>query len=120
MGYFSKVKIIVSEEGYKELNRFLENKKNEKDNFLTLADSIKEDLRNHTIEIEWESIRWYSGYKGVQAIEEGLDHLNAYGFSYEYGIIGEEEDDIEIEHNNGTEDTKLPTLFVRREFDTYW
>jgi len=125
MGYRSDVRITVSKKGYEELKKFVED---------YLKDKVKEDEMNewnllNSIDIKmegeeqvylgWNYLKWYEGYKEVDAIMEGLNYLEENEYSYRYMIIGEDYTDVEEMSNDGKKDKDnyLEYPCIIREFD---
>lgn len=119
MGYYSKVMIIVSKNGYSELTDYVENlsQQNEVENLLKYAQ--EETVNERYITLTWNWLKWDDQFVSVKNVIEGLSFIKSKGYSYEYGIIGEEYGDVSIEHSKGCDDD-LPTLEVETDFATYF
>lgn len=125
MGYRSDVRIVVSKEGYELLKEFVgyylkDNVKKEEINEMNLLKDI--DIRaegKDQVYLGWNSLKWYDGYKDVDAIMEGLNYLEDNERSYKYMIIGEDYTDVEEMSNDGEKDkdTYLEYPSMIREFD---
>lgn len=126
MGYRSQVRIITTKKGFDELKKF-------SDNYLKTDNEYKEynlmdafDVDKSTKDIHyfgWDWVKWYEGsYKAVDAIMDGLNHLEDNNISYKYARIGEEYDDFE-EQSFESDDEAEPYLeypsFIR-DFDDDW
>ncbi len=123
MGYRSEVRIITTNKGYDELKKYtekyLKNKKFKYDNLLDNCDLFEEDGSSKYF--GWNSVKWYEnieGYEDVDAIMEGLQHLEEKDLSYRYARIGESIDDYEEQsYESDTEIQKLNYPSIIREFD---
>lgn len=124
MGYRSDVRIITSKEGFEKLKGFVESylKENNKDgtidNLLESCDVKQEGKKQ--IYFGWDWSKWYEGdYPEVDAIMEGIDHLEKNEYSYRYMRIGESYDDIEERFYDGKKDNKVVLEYpcMIREFD---
>ena len=100
MGYRSDVRIMTTKKGYNELkkytDKYLQDKKYTSGNLLDNTD-INEETK-YAKYIGWDSIKWYDGFEGyedVDAIMNGLDHLEENNYSYRYARIGESYDDYD-------------------------
>lgn len=110
MGYRSDVRIVVSKEGYELLKEFVEyylknNVKKEEINEMNLLKSV--DIKTEgkdQVYLGWNYLKWYDGYKDVDAIMEGLNYLEDNEHSYRYMIIGEDYTDVEEMSNDGEKD----------------
>lgn len=113
MGYRSDVRIVVSKEGYELLKEFVEyylkdNVKKEEINEMNLLKSV--DIKTEgkdQVYLGWNSLKWYDGYKDVDAIMEGLNYLEDNERSYRYMIIGEDYTDVEEMSNDGEKDKDI-------------
>lgn len=121
MGYRSDVRIVVTKEGYKKLEEFVEN-------YLKGIEIAKQyNLLNHK-DIEkvteeyhylgWNYIKWYEGdYEDVNSIVKGLDYLAENDFSFRFARIGEQYDDIEERNFDSEKEGYLEYPSILREFD---
>lgn len=121
MGYRSDVRIVVSNNGYDELKKYVNKYLNEnKEDFSLLTDPDLFKQNKYSTYLGWNSVKWYEGsYKDVDSIMEGLNHLKEKDMSYRYARIGESYDDYEemdYESDNESEqDLEYPSML--REFD---
>lgn len=123
MGYRSDVRIVVTEEGYKKLEKFVENYFKEKEiiepyNLLNHKD-IKKTMQKYCY-FGWNYVKWYEGfndYEDVNAIMKGLDYLAKNNFSYRFARIGEDYDDIEERSFDSEKEGYLEYPSILREFD---
>ena len=100
MGYRSDVRIMTTKKGYEELkkytDKYLEDKKYSYGNLLDDL-QISEETKFAKY-FGWDSIKWYDGcegYEDVDAIMNGLDHLEENNYSYRFARIGESYDDYD-------------------------
>lgn len=142
MGYRSNVRIIVSKKGYEELKKFnieylteVGKEQPDKEGFAVNEWVNSVNLLNHLdvftenedffaenedfVYFGWNDIKWYGGslgYPSVNAISDGLDSILQDGYSYRFGIIGEDDTDMEIQEHIGEKEEKLPNLEYERSF----
>ena len=122
MGYRSDVRIRTTKEGYEVMKSFVEKyiKENIKEDELkgydyNLLNSAEITEAEDSITLDWSYLKWYDGYKKVDAIMNSLDILSDKDIDYQYMRIGEENDDIEErwEINNDSFDS----FYVNRFFE---
>lgn len=79
-----------------------------------IEQAIKTEMSG-IITLDWSCLKWYDGYKDVDAIMYSLDELSNKDIDYQYMRIGEENDDIEErwEVNNDSFDS----FYVSRTFE---
>ena len=126
MGYRSQVRMITTKKGFEELKKFndkyLSNNKNingfEEYNLMDNLNIKEED--NNSVYFGWDWVKWYEGsYKGVDAIMEGLNHLEEKDLSYRFSRLGEDYDDYEEHYHDSEkeEEQGLEYPYVIRDFD---
>ena len=118
MGYRSDVRIVVTKEGYKKLEKFVNEYIQEQYNILNNKDIEKITEEYHYL--GWNHIKWYegiNGYEAINAIMKGLDYLAENDFSYRFARIGEDYDDIEERSFDSEEEEYLEYPSILREFD---
>ena len=120
MSYRSDVRIVVSNKGYQELKKYVndhlpENLK--KYNLLQSPDVEKID-DNH-VYLGWNSVKWYelSNFPEIDSIMDGLDYLRDNEYSYRYARIGENYDDYGEKNIDGDNDGYLEYPQLERYFD---
>lgn len=121
MGYRSDIRIITSKEGFEELKKFVAKylkQHSETENLLESCD-IKHEGEKQCY-FGWNYLKWYENYyPDVDAIMEGLEHLDKNEYSYRYMRIGENYDDIEEQYSDGEKDKNIcleyPSMI--RDFD---
>ncbi len=121
MGYRSDVRIVTSKRGFKELKKFNDKYLKERNEQYSLLDQMKIKYEDsNVIYFGWDFVKWYEGsYPSVDAICEGLNHLEEKDLSYRYARLGEDMEDYEESYYESTkekeQDLEYPTLI--REFD---
>ena len=126
MGYRSDVRIMTTKKGFKELKKFndkyLADHKNingfEEYNLMNNLNIKKEN--KYSVYFGWDWLKWYEGsYAGVDAIVEGLNHLEEKDLSYRFARMGENYDDFEESYYESEkeeeQDLEYPSMI--REFD---
>lgn len=123
MGYRSDVRIVTSKNGFEELKKFVENylkehESDENENLLNGCD-VKSEGKGQCY-FGWNYVKWYENdYTDVDAIMEGLKHLEEQNYSYRYMRIGEDREDYDdYDYDSDREDEpylEYPSMF--REFD---
>lgn len=106
MGYYSEVAIGMSKKAHEKFIAFLTGEMlkgkfdaDDESPFEVLENAEKTEYEN-AIVYKWDSIKWYSDYKSISAIEEALDNLDDISeddsdSNYIFIRVGEESDDIE-------------------------
>lgn len=139
MGYRSDIRIMTTKKGYDELKKYVEEhvnkykKNNIKEGTIVDYSNYDYNLLNQTdisnlsndesqIYFGWNYLKWYDGYEEVDAIMDGLNHLEENNFSYRYARIGEAYDDYEEKYYDSEleEEQSLEHLSMIREFDDDW
>ena len=125
MGYRSEIRIRTTKEGFKVMQKFVENYikdnvniKDLKDYDYNLLNLAKITETADSITLDWDDLKWYegiNGYEDVDAIMYSLDMLGEKDIDYQYMRIGEENDDIDERWsiNNGSFDS----FYVARYFE---
>lgn len=145
MGYRSSVRIRMRKGGYKDFKEYVDTESKKHCEFIKsnktytdingvvrVSDDEEYDynLLNELdicVETEtdmyigWDYVKWYeNGYKDVDIIMGGLDHIQELGYSYSYARIGEDFGDIDevyIEGNDIKNNEYLECVSIIREFD---
>lgn len=125
MGYRSDVRIVVTKKGYDELNKYIneyiDKKENLDSDYNLLNHTDVKFENNNSIYLGWNNEKWYeySKYEDINAIMEGIEHLKDNDFSYRYARIGESIDDIEARHyeSNIESEQDIEYPMFRRDFD---
>ena len=111
MGYYSNVAIHCEEKAFGMIMESIKNH-NEKNRPAGFADfkpdSIKVKVRNGKKEylLFWESVKWYSDFGDIKAVEDVLKKLNKAkeddidGYRYDFLRLGEEFGDKEEQSND--------------------
>lgn len=85
MGYYSDVRIVVSNEGFKKLSEYVNGHTNDI-NLLNNCDVfIKE---NNEICIGWNFFKWWDEFPEVKTVMEGLEILESEDYSYRFSRLG--------------------------------
>ena len=127
MGYRSNVRIVTTRNGFNELKKFTDKYlKDNNYNYGNLLDNL--DISHETKHAKyfgWNAIKWYDGiegYKDVDAIVDGLNHLEKNNYSYRFARIGEEYDDYQelsyTSERKNEQDLEYPSM--TRYFEDDW
>ncbi len=120
MGYRSQVRIITTKKGFEVLKKFNDNYLKEKGQQYNLLDECEFKHENNNIcYFGWNWVKWYEGsYPSVDAVCEGLSHLEDEDLSFRFARIGESYDDYEEQcYDSETEEEYLEFPSMIREFD---
>ena len=104
MGYYSDVRLSVSEEGFKQLSSFLDSWCEGSHNPLESCDKIFRGDDGYLI--CWNEEKWYSDFPEVQAVDAGLKELEETNYSYSYCRLGEDIGDVETAYNHSTRENE--------------
>ena len=122
MGYRSNIRIRTTHEGFKVMKEFVENyikeniTKEELEGYdWNLLNSAEKTETKNSITLDWQWLKWYDGYKDVDAIMKSLDVLSDKDIDYQYMRIGEESDDIEERWNVNND--SFDSFYVSRNFE---
>lgn len=125
MGYRSDVRIVVSQKGYREMEKFLERyiiKKNlARDvifDFFYNTDVVNEN--KYEKYFGWNDVKWDQGFDESDSVDAALKYLKESGYSYNFSRIGEDYFDM-VEHGcTGPLDAKnyiyVDYPFIERKF----
>lgn len=131
MGYCSDVRIRTSKKGYEELKNYVDKVIYSKRNSLERYNTYDYNLLNHTdlqkdvkvqyaneesrdeVYIGFNYVKWYDGYEDVDAIMDGLDHLEEKGYSYHFIRIGEDYDDIEEKYVSSSIENEYDVEYIQ-------
>ncbi len=121
MGYRSDIRIVVSNDGFEELKKFVKQYLKENDEDYNLLESLDVNKKGkNQYYLGWNSLKWYEGsYKDVDAIMEGLEHLEEQNYSYRYMRIGEDREDYDDRYFDSERKSEpyLEYPCMIREFD---
>lgn len=127
MGYRSDVRIMTTKKGFDELKKYTEKYLKDKNyTYGNLLDDLEiNEETKYAKYFGWDSIKWYDGCEGfedVDAIMDGLNHLQKNNYSYRYARIGEDYSDYdEFNYESEIEDEQdLEYPSMNREFDDDW
>lgn len=116
MGYRSDVRMIVTKEGYKELNNYIQDKVNADDFYFDLMKTI--DIKQKCNDI------YYLGWKDLKSCDTELlenikDIFYKKQISFRICILGENLEDVSVFDNTEKKDVKkdIPYIYIKREFD---
>ena len=93
MGYRSTVYLKTTSEGYTMMKQMNDRTKEKEDKVLAYAEVYKTSSGNY--KICWEDIKWYSGYKQIQNVNEVMNLMDEQEIPYSFIRIGEETGDVE-------------------------
>ena len=122
MGYRSDVRIRTTKEGYEVMKKNVEkyikenvNEENLKGYDWNLLNSAEITEAEDSITLDWYYLKWYDGYKDVDAIMDSLDELDEKDIDYQYMRIGEETDDIDERWSINND--SFDGFYIRRTFE---
>lgn len=113
MGYYSDVRIVMSQEGWKAFKGYVD--ENCGDEVYNLAEHL--DVwytRDNWIYCGWNSIKFYDDFEEVAAVYQGLDHLKELDYSYNFSEMG---DTLQYASQTRKEERWLPEPYVEEYFD---
>lgn len=119
MGYYSDVRLIMSQEGWKAFKGFVD--ENCGDEVYNLAEHL--DIwyvKENWVYCGWNSIKFYDDFEEVAAVYQGLDHLKELDYSYNFAELGEADDDFNtLQYSSQTREKErwLPEPYEYRHFD---
>lgn len=126
MGYRSQVRVMTSKKGFEELKKFndkyLQNHEgvNGFKEYSLMDELTLKEEDNDSVYFGWDWVKWYEGsYKAVDAVMEGLNHLEEKDLTYRFARLGEDYDDY-VEQYYDSEKEEEPILdfpYVIRYFD---
>lgn len=120
MAYRSDVRIVVSNKGYQELKKYVnEHLPEDMKKYNLLQNTDVEKITDNQVYLGWDSIKWYeyADFKEVDTIMAGLKYLDANDYSYCYARIGEQVDDYEEKYNVSDKEDYLDFPQLERYFD---
>ena len=121
MGYRSNVRIITTKKGFDELNKYVTQELQSKDknnNYNLLYDTAIFEKTKRGYYFGWNWVKWYDGYTDVDAIMNGLEHLEKKDLSYRFARIGEDYGDYEeLSYDSTMDKNRLNYPSVVRDFD---
>lgn len=106
MGYYSDVRLTVSEEGFKQLYSFIGAWCEEHDCYDPLRYCDKLFHGDDGYLICWNDQKWYSDFPEVQAVQAGLKELEETNYAYSYCRLGEELGDVETAYHHSTRENE--------------
>ena len=118
MGYYSDVRIVMSQEGWKVFKGYVD--KNCGDEVYNLVEHL--DVwytKDNWVYFGWNSIKFYDDFEEVSAIYGGLNHLKDLDYSYNFAKLGEANDDFNtLQYSSKTrkEEKWLPEPYEDRHF----
>lgn len=119
MGYYSDVRIVMSQEGWKVFKGYVD--ENCGDEVYNLAEHL--DVwytRDNWVYFGWNSIKFYDDFEEVAAVYQGLDCLKESDYSYNFAEMGEEITDFNtLQYSSKTrkEERWLLEPYVEKHFD---
>lgn len=122
MGYYSDVRIVMSQEGWKVFKEYVD--ENCGDEVYNLAEHLAVwYTRDNWVYFGWNSIKFYDDFEEVAAIYQGLDCLKESDYSYNFAEMGEEYDDFNtLQYSSKTrkEERWLLEPYVEKHFDDFY
>lgn len=118
---------MTTKKGFDELKKYTDKYLKDKNyTYGNLLDDLEiNEETKYAKYFGWDSIKWYDGCEGfedVDAIMDGLNHLQKNNYSYRYARIGEDYSDYdEFNYESEIEDEQdLEYPSMNREFDDDW
>lgn len=118
MGYYSEVKLILTDKGMKMLKSKVKRPTEDKPDWMAEPIYEASKLKGKYWAIEWESVKWYDDwedYKVPCAVKKLLGELHEIDEPFQFMRIGEDYEDIEIDAVYGKE--SMPYLELKREIE---
>lgn len=119
MGYYSNVKLILTDKGMEMLRTKV--KKPTEEEPYSMAQPIYEAIKIQDGEywlIEWEDVKWYDdpeGFKVPWAVLELRNELREIDEPFNFMRVGEDYEDVETDVQYSTE--LMPYLELKREIE---
>jgi len=121
MDYRSQVRIITTKNGFKELKKFnkeyFANNPNINNDDLINNLDFKEEIKDK-VYFGWDRIKWYTGYKYVDLIMDGLAYLAKNDFSFSFSRMGDDLYDYDVlYYKSKVKKQSLNLPYIIRQFD---
>ena len=92
--------------------------KDKNNNYNLLDDTAIFEKTKRGYYFGWDWVKWYDGYTDVDAIMNGLEHLQKNNLSYRFARIGEDYGDYEeLSYDSTMDKNRLNYPSVVRDFD---
>lgn len=115
MGYYSDVRIVVSNEGFKKLSEYV----NEHTNDINLLNNCDVFIKgNNEICIGWNFFKWWDEFPEVKTVMEGLEILENEDYSYRFSRLGGDAiEEFEYDSKNKERDICLSYPNIEKYFN---
>lgn len=115
MGYYSDVRIVVSNEGFKKLSEYVNGHTNDI-NLLNNCDVFIKG--NNEICIGWNFFKWWDEFPEVKTVMEGLEILESEDYSYRFSRLGGDAiEEFEYDSKNKERDICLSYPNIEKYFN---
>src|SRR5574344_1112758 len=116
MGYRSDIRMIVTKEGYKELDNYIKNKVKEDNTYYDLMQytDIKQKC-NDIYYLGWNDLK----FKDSELLRDTEYIFCEKGLTFRMCILGENIEDVSVLEHTAEKDLKkdIPYIYIKREFD---
>lgn len=116
MGYRSDIRMIVTKEGYKELNNYIQDKVKEDDSYYDLMQNtdIKQKC-NDIYYLGWTDLK----FKDSELLRCAESMFYEKNLTFRMCILGENIEDVSVLEYTEQKDLKkdIPYIYIKREFD---
>lgn len=115
MGYYSDVRIVVSNEGFKKLSEYVNGHTNDI-NLLNNCDVFIKG--NNEICIGWNFFKWWDEFPEVKTVMEGLEILESEDYSYRFSrLCGDAIEEFGYDSKNKERDNCLSYPNIEKYFN---
>lgn len=105
MGYYSKIRVATTAEGYKAITGLGDVIESKSFKFIG-GDAAPEivELHGGDVVFGWDSLKWYEEYPEVAHFWETMRAADAEGVPWEFMRVGEYADDVEFRESDSSGD----------------
>ncbi len=111
MGYYSDVRIVVTNEGFKRLSEYV----NEHTNDINLLNNCDVFIKgNNEICIGWNFFKWWDEFPEVKAVMHGLENLENEDYSYRFSRLGGDGTE-QLDYDSEEKENDIPLAYPNFE-----